>query len=231
MIYGGILDLSTIDFPGRLCSVVFFSGCPFRCPYCQNHRLLSGGIKVEPHEIVEKIKRNYLVDGVCLTGGEPLAQNLDELVHLIKSLKRIGLAVKIDTNGYYPEKLEAIIDTVDFVAMDFKTTVEDYPNLTGKSHSAEKVLKSLEVITKSDVEYEIRTTVVPTIHDEDKIVEMGRILSDFGVERYVLQQFRNEDTLDPGFREITPYRSEKLIEMAKKLKGIPKIVVSGVQRT
>ncbi len=226
MLWGGILDLSTIDFPGKLCSVIFFAGCPFRCPYCQNHRLLSGGIKVGVDEIVETVRRNYLIDGVCLTGGEPLAQDLEELLELLRRLKDLGLAVKIDTNGYYPEKLSKVLDLVDYVAMDFKTTPERYAELTGRGDSAERVLKSLEILANSGIEYEVRTTVVPTIIDGKEIEKISEVLSEFRVRKYVLQQFRNEDVLDEKLRNVEPYPKGYLLELGRIAKrNIPKVIV------
>jgi len=226
MLLGGILDLSTIDFPGKLCSVVFFAGCPFRCPYCQNHELLKGGRRAEVDDIVAEIRRNFLIDGVCFTGGEPLMQNLDELKELIKKLKNLGLAVKIDTNGYYPDKLSELLQLIDYVAMDFKTIPKRYPELTGKKDSAEKVLESLRILTESGIEFEIRTTVVPTIVDEAEIVEIAKILADFGIKRYVLQQFRNENVLDERFKQIEPYPKDYLIKLGKVAKMfVPKVLV------
>ncbi len=226
MLWGGILDLSTVDFPGKLCSVIFFAGCPFRCLYCQNYRLLEGGMRVSVDEIVAEVKKNFLIDGVCFTGGEPLAQNLDELVELIRRLKDLGLAVKVDTNGYYPERLSKILDLIDYVAMDFKTIPQKYPKLTGKKDSAEKVLESLKVLADSGVEYEVRTTVVPTIVDRKEIEGISKILSEFGVKRYVLQQFRNEDVLDDSLKQIDPYPKTYLFELGRIAKAyIPKVLV------
>ncbi len=226
MLLGGILDLSTIDFPGKLCSVVFFAGCPFRCPYCQNHELLKGGRRVGVDEIVAEIRRNFLIDGVCFTGGEPLMQNLDELKELIARLKDLGLAVKIDTNGYYPDKLSKLLSLIDYVAMDFKTIPNRYPELTGKKDSTEKVLESLKILAESGIEFEIRTTVVPTIVDEAEIFEIAKILADFGVKRYVLQQFRNENVLDEKFKHVEPYPKDYLIKLGKVAKKfVPKVIV------
>ncbi len=226
MLWGGILDLSTVDFPGKLCSVIFFAGCPFRCPYCQNYRLLQGGMAIDVEGIVSEVRKNFLIDGVCFTGGEPLAQNLNELKELISKLKDLGLAVKIDTNGYYPDRLAEVVGMIDYVAMDFKTTPENYAKLTGRMDSAERVLKSLEILANSGVEYEIRTTVVPTIIDRGEVEEISRILSEFGVRRYVLQQFRNEDVLDERFKEVEPYPKGYLIELGRIAKRrIPKVLV------
>jgi len=215
VIIGGILDISTIDYPGKLCSVIFFAGCPFRCPYCQNYKLLKGGIKVDVNYIVDKIKKNYLIDGVCFTGGEPLMQEVDELLDLIKKVRDLGFSVKIDTNGYYPDKLAKIVDYVDYVAIDVKTVPKKYSKVTGKKNSAERVLKSLDILVESGINFEARTTVVPTIVDEKDISEIAKILSNIGVKKYVLQQFRNEDVLDPSFKNIKPFSKDYLIYLGK----------------
>ena len=226
MRYGGILDLSTIDFPKKLCSVVFFVGCPFRCPYCQNHRLFSGGVEAKPSDIAKEIRKNYLIDGVCLTGGEPLLQDIDELRSFIKILKDYGLSVKLDTNGYYPDRLEVLMDLLDYVAMDFKAIPERYAEVTKREDSFEKVLKSLKILINSGVDYEIRTTVVPTITDEEDLIRIGEILSSYNVKRYVLQRFVNEDTFDPRFRNVTPYPKEFYYRIGAKLKEfIPEVIV------
>ncbi len=218
MRYGGILDLSTVDFPKKLCAVVFFVGCPFRCPYCQNYRLFSGGIEVKPEEIAKKVRENYLIEGVCLTGGEPLLQNIDEMRELLKILRGYGLAIKLDTNGYYPERLEKLLNYLDYVAMDFKTIPEKYPKVTGKEDSYERFSESLKLLVDSNIDYEIRTTVVPTITDREDLIRMGEILREFNVKRYVLQQFRNEDVYDEKFREIKPYPKDFYFEVGRILR-------------
>ncbi|HIP25827.1 MAG TPA: anaerobic ribonucleoside-triphosphate reductase activating protein [Archaeoglobus profundus] len=218
MLIGGILDISTVDYPGKLCSVIFFAGCPFRCPYCQNYKLLEGGVKVDVDFIVDKIRKNYLVDGVCFTGGEPLMQEINELLVLIKKLKNLGFSIKVDTNGYYPDKLAKIVEYVDYIAIDIKTVPEKYSKVTGKKNSAEKVLKSLNILVEAGIPFEARTTVVPTIVDEKDINKIAKILSNIGVKKYVLQQFRNEDVLDPTFRNINPFSKDYLIHLGKTIK-------------
>jgi len=224
----GILDTSTVDFPGKICSVIFFSGCPFRCPYCQNYRILDirSGYKVNVDFIIDQIKDNFLIDGICLSGGEPLMQNLDELKELIRKIKDLGLDVKLDTNGYYPDKLSEIISLLDYVAIDFKATPEFYPKVTGKKDSYNKLISSIKIVIDSGINYEIRTTVVPTIVDKNGILRIVNILSDLGVKRYVLQQFRNNDVLDEKFKKINPYPKEYLIDVGRQAKKvIPEVVV------
>ncbi len=224
MLWGGILDLSTVDFPGKLCSVIFLAGCPFRCPYCQNYRLLRFGVEVSVEEVLKEIRRNYLIDGVCITGGEPLLQ-FEELLKLVKGLKDLGLAVKVDTNGYYPERLERLVEFIDYIALDFKTVPERYPEVTGKADSGEKVLRSVDVIVKSGVEYEVRTTAVPGIVGEGEIEEIAKILGERGVKLYVIQQFRNEDVLDEMFKNVEPYSKQTLISFGRIAKRYVERVV------
>lgn len=221
---GGILDLSTIDFPGRVCSVVFFAGCPFRCPYCQNHELLSGCTDVDIASIVAEIEKNFLIDGVCFTGGEPLVQDVGEMISLIKRLKGLGLDIKIDTNGYYPDRLARIVKHVDYVAIDIKTVPEKYSGLTGRPDSADRVFKSLSIVVDSGLDYEVRTTVVPTLVDADDVVGIAKILADFGVKRYVIQQFRNERVLDESLKHVEPHPKQYLMELGKSVERYVKEV-------
>jgi len=215
MLVGGILDLSTIDFPGKLCSVVFLSGCPFRCPYCHNHELLAGGRRVSVSGLASKISENYLIDGLCITGGEPLMQ-AEELVDLCRKLKDAGFALKLDTNGYYTERLDEILEYVDYVAIDVKTPFEKYDCLVKCRGAAEKVKRSVELLVSSGIEFEARTTVVPTLVEEGDIVEIAKFLYSAGVRKYVLQQFRNENTLDEKLKEVKPFSRERLVEIAGK---------------
>jgi len=217
MLIGGILDLSTIDFPGKLCSVIFLSGCPFRCPFCHNHELLNKGTKASVDDIVKKVSENYLIDGVCITGGEPLMQ-AEELLELCKKLKDVGFAVKLDTNGYYTKKLASVLEKVDYVAIDVKTTFEKYDRLVKCKGAAERVRKSVELLANSGIEFEARTTVVPTLVEEKDILKIAKFLSSVGVKKYVLQQFRNENTLDKSLRKVKPPSKERLVEIAEKVR-------------
>ncbi|RUM33308.1 MAG: anaerobic ribonucleoside-triphosphate reductase activating protein [Archaeoglobus sp.] len=213
---GGILDISTIDFPGKLCSVVFLTGCPFRCPYCHNHQLInSEGNRVSPKDIASELSKNYLIDGVCITGGEPTMQS--DLPDLVKEIKNLGLCVKVDTNGYYPENLEFLLDYVDYVAVDFKTSPQKYGDLTGREDAWTKVRRSLEILGFSGVEWEIRTTVVPGIVWKDEVYKIHSAIEDLGLKpsRIVLQQFNNENPLKQSLRSINPPSKQEILELAK----------------
>ncbi len=208
---GGILDISTIDFPGKVCSVIFLSGCPFRCPYCHNYELLYEGENVSIEKIVKNIERNYLIDGVCITGGEPFMQDIEELA---KELKDIGLAVKVDTNGYYPNKLEKALKYIDYIAIDVKTSPKKYPSLTGREDSWERVKKSLEILKDSNVEWEIRTTVVSGLVWIDELLEIRKYVK--ANVNYILQQFRNEKVLDASLKKVRSPSIEELKNLAIK---------------
>ena len=217
MLIGGILDLSTVDFPGRLCSVIFLSLCPFRCPYCHNHELLTKGVEADVSDIARQVKENYLIDGVCITGGEPLVHDISQLC---RELKDIGLSVKLDTNGYYTERLEKVIDYVDYVAIDVKTTLDKYDELVKCKGAAERVAKSIELLVDSGIDFECRTTVVPTLVEEEDVLRIAEFLSNAGVKKYVLQQFRNENTLDEKLRTVKPFSRERMMEIAERINGL-----------
>jgi len=222
---GGILDLSTIDFPGKLCSVVFLTGCPFRCPYCHNHELVnSKGVEVSPEQVASELSENYLIDGVCITGGEPTMQS--DLVGLLKELRERDLSVKLDTNGYYPERLERLVEFVDYVAIDFKTSPKKYGSLTGKKDAWNRVEKSLKLLNEIEVSWEIRTTVVPTLVWKNELREIADTIRNAGIkaDRIVLQQFNNENTLDPSLKNLNPPSKQELFELAGYFNGVKSYV-------
>ena len=222
---GGITEISTIDYPGKVVSVFYLCGCNFSCPFCHNYELLNGKncIKLSEESIVENIMQNYpIISGVCITGGEPTLQ-IDGLVELCKMLKNNNLLVKLDTNGYYPERIKKLLNYVDYISMDIKTVFEDerYSQITGVSDCVNRVKKSLEIISKSDVEFEARTTIVPSlIYEKEDIIAIAEVLKNYGVKLYTLQQFRGEKgTLDKAFSNLASPGRSYLIEIAREIKA------------
>jgi len=226
---GGITEISTVDYPGHVASVVYLCGCPYKCPYCQNVALLNGKDcqAVESEKIMEKIAENRpLVNSVCITGGEPL-QQLEGTVEICKSLKKEGMEVKLDTNGFYPEKVEQILQLVDFIAMDIKAPFEPgkYGAASGREDGEElikRVKKSIEIIMQSGVEFEPRTTMVPTLIDsKEDILKIADSLKDYGVKRYVLQQFRPEGgCLESEYEKYASLPRDYIMDVAKEVKNV-----------
>ena len=231
---GGFQKFTLIDFPERLAAIVFTSGCSFRCPFCYNPELvLPEKIKNQPIVSEKDIfvflkERQGLIEGVVLTGGEPTLYK--ELPALIKKIKKLGYSVKLDTNGSNPKMLEELIDKklIDYVAMDIKAPlgvkaqsskfkVQNYETATGVKGFLEKVKKSVKIIKDSGIDYEFRTTVVPTLHTAEDILEIARHIS--GARKYCLQNFSNKEAMEPGFRKITPYTREQLEGMRESVLG------------
>ncbi|MGN1117523.1 MAG: anaerobic ribonucleoside-triphosphate reductase activating protein, partial [Acutalibacteraceae bacterium] len=161
----GLQKMTLLDFPGKVACTLFTGGCNFRCPFCHNARLVTELDKDEVYseeEIFEYLrKRVGILDGVCITGGEPL-MNAD-IADFITKVRELGYAVKLDTNGSYPETLKNLIDRglVDYIAMDIKNTPEKYAQTIGvKKFDFTPIKKSIEIIMQSGVPYEFRTTVV-----------------------------------------------------------------------
>ncbi len=226
---GGIKDISTIDYPGEVVSVIFLCGCPFKCPFCQNWSLLDykNCNDTEISDIILKLKDySDFVNGVCITGGEPTLQEKG-LIEFLNQGKDLGL-LKLDTNGFYPRIIEEILKmkVISYIALDIKTRFNpiEYGTACGLPESGEKIIKqvkrSIELILKEpSIIFEARTTIVPNLIDkEEQIEEIVSSLS--GVKRYVLQQFRSDGgTLDPNFKnlEMPSYsKMVKLAEIAKK---------------
>jgi pyruvate formate lyase activating enzyme len=220
---GGILGFSTLDYPGRPCAVVFMSGCPFRCPFCQNPELIEITEvckSIEPERVLELIKENRrIVDAIVFTGGEPL-QQVKGLARMLQLAKREKFLTKVDTNGFYPEKLREVIDLLDYVAIDVKTSLdpEKYSKAIGRPIGEKAIFnlrRSIELVRSSGVKLELRTTVVPGLVDENDI---RKICKELRPKKYFLQQFRPDKTLDPAYGKLrmTPDKElEKLAKIAK----------------
>lgn len=193
----GLQKLTLLDFPGRVACTVFFAGCDLRCPFCHNAPLVtdidaSDGMGDEEFFAFLE-KRRGILDGVAVTGGEPLLRaDIGEFVARIKSM---GFAVKLDTNGTHPERLAAILESgnVDYVAMDIKNSREKYAKTVGVPVDTDKIDESIRVIIDSGVDHEFRTTVVRELHEKADFEKIGKWIS--GAKRYFLQQFLDSGAL------------------------------------
>lgn len=205
MKFSGIQKTSLSDFPDRLATVLFTPDCNLRCPFCHNWRIV---LDPKPPFLTEatvlKIleKRKKYVDAVVLTGGEPTIHK--ELPRFLRCLKKRGFAVKLDTNGFFPQVLEKCMPHVDYVAMDVKTSLEKYRFLGAADTS--NLLHAVEIFKKGKVEYEFRTTVVPGFVDKEDVLEIGEIVK--GGSRFAFQQFVPGDTLDGTLNSVKPYTAD-----------------------
>jgi pyruvate formate lyase activating enzyme len=215
MKFGGLQKTSLIDFPGKISSTLFTVGCNLRCPFCYNGRLI---VDPKPPFLSEedalKIlrSRKKYVDAVVITGGEP-AMNQD-LPVFVRRLKDEGFFVKLDTNGFFPDVLEKCLPSLDFVSMDFKTSLEKY-RLMG-TNDTRNLLRSLEMLKKGNVDYELRNTTVPTIVTKEDIPKMGETVK--GLRRFAFQQFVPGETLDKTLNSLEPYPPEVISSFAKIMK-------------
>jgi pyruvate formate lyase activating enzyme len=220
----GFLETSFLDWPGKLCSVLFLPRCNFRCPYCHNHLLVLHPERFASIPLKEVLSRlqsfRGWIDGVCITGGEPtLARNL---LHLIHELKEHGFSVKLDTNGSNPHILETLVKNreIDFVAMDVKAPLDtfSYRRSTGISLDLGLILKSIELLKREEVEYVFRMTVVPGLHREEDIKRLGEELR--AGRRFILQNFNPENPLDPSLRDVAPYDPNVLKAIEREVQGM-----------
>jgi len=214
---GGIIKHSTGDYPGRIASVVFIRGCDFRCPFCHNPELIyTEGDNISPLTVSSTLKEvKKWIDGVCITGGEPMLY--PDVIDLINYLrKEIELPVKIDTNGNHPEILERIINEniVDYIAMDIKHIPgeQGYAKAVGRKILHDNIVSSINLLQKSTIEHQVRTTVVPGLHTPD---DVRRIKELVGNSEYVLQNFRPGKTFSPEYSGLQPFSKKEFGEFEK----------------
>jgi pyruvate formate lyase activating enzyme len=209
----GLEKFSSKDFPGHISSTIFLGGCTFRCPFCHNADLVLRP-EVFP-EIPADIFLSHLdarkgwLEGVCITGGEPLLN--EDVEALARVVKERGLLVKIDTNGSLPGRLEKLIGLglVDWIAMDVKAPLDRYSEVVRAAVRIEDIARSADIIKGSGLKYIFRTTVVPTLLGREDIRRIGEWLA--GSEIYQLQQFVPRDTIDPAFLDVKPYSREEFV--------------------
>ena len=196
----GLQKTTLLDFPGRVAATLFTGGCNFRCPFCHNSGLLSGD--AEAAYSVRKIlqfleKRKRILEGVCITGGEPTLQ--PDLEDFIRDIRSLGLAVKLDTNGYRPDVLKALCQKglLDYAAMDIKAGRDRYETAAGVCGlDMKRIDESIRFLLEGHLPYELRTTVVRGIHEAEDFRQIGPWIK--GCRRYFLQAFKDSgDILVP----------------------------------
>ena len=228
MIIDGVQKITLLDYPGHVACTVFLKGCNFSCPFCYNSSLIDSSQAT--NQVLEDDFFTFLnsrkgkLDGVAITGGEPLLQK--DIIDFIKKIKELGFKVKLDTNGSFPDKLSYLIDNnlVDYVAMDIKNTLEKY-YMTACFNDLSSIKSSINILLNSNIEYEFRTTVVNELHNVEDFHSIGLLIS--GAKNYYLQSFQSKDSvLNKSLTEMNKDNLLKCLQIVKqyipnaKLRGI-----------
>jgi len=222
----GLQKTTLLDFPGKVACTVFLSGCNLRCPFCHNAALV---LRAPEEALTEEEffaflrKRRGILDGVCITGGEPTLR--PELPGFIRRIKDLGYAVKLDTNGTNPEMLEALLPELDYVAMDIKSAPARYTAVCGGRDVLPSVEESVRILMTGNTPYEFRTTCVHPFHDPVGMEAIGRWLS--GAPQYYLQSFVDSgDLVGSGICGLTKEEMEALQKAV--LPHIPNTRIRGI---
>lgn len=229
MLLKGLQKTTLLDFPTKVACTVFTGGCNFRCPFCHNASLVLGEDKTPdlPQEEFFRFleRRRGILDGVCVTGGEPLLQK--DLIPFLQKIRDMGLAVKLDTNGSAPGRLAEILRVVppDYIAMDIKNSREKYAMTCGLPSFPEGVEQSIDRIMNSGIPYEFRTTVVRELHTVADIKSIARRIA--GARHYYLQGFIDSgDLIGENYSACTPAEMKEMLAAA--LPYVPTAALRGV---
>ncbi len=227
MIISGLQKLTLLDFPGRTACTVFFSGCNFRCPFCHNASLVRGqGDRIETEDFFAFLRsRKGILDGVAVTGGEPLLQ--PELDAFLSQIKEMGFLIKLDTNGSFPEKLRKLVESrlVDYVAMDIKSSREGYARAAGCTVDLESVCESVDYLLSAPVAYEFRTTAAKGLVTPEDFTGIGKWIQ--GAQQYFIQGFVDSgDLLGSGVCAYSKEEMEVLRDIV--LPYVPAVSLRGV---
>ena len=225
MFFAGFQKLTLLDYPGKVACILFTNGCNFRCPFCHNASLVRAqdGADISDDEVLEFLKkRQGILEGVCISGGEPLIHN--ELKDFIREVKKLGYPVKLDTNGSFPQKLRELIGEglVDYVAMDIKNSFEKYNETTGISADIDSIKESIEILINGNIDYEFRTTLVRGFHTPKDMQSIGEMIK--GTKKYYLQNFVDSgDILCPGLAPLGEEEMELMKKTAEKYVSVTQI--------
>ena len=225
----GLQKMTLLDYPGHVACTVFFGGCDMRCPFCHNAELLDGSAPpvMDDAELIAFLKkRQGLLDGVAITGGEPLLQK--DLPDTIARIRELGYPVKLDTNGTHPARLRLLLQNglVQYAAMDIKNSPERYAETAGlENFDLAPVRESVAILLEGKTDYEFRTTVVAELHDDDSFRKIGPWIR--GAKHYYLQKFTDrESVLSAGLHAP---KEEELCRWAEMMKGyVEKVELRGV---
>jgi len=216
---GGLQRVSLIDYPGMICAIIFLQGCNFKCSYCHNPELVDPGLFrtcIRENDVMEFLDaRKGKLDAVSITGGEPTIQ--EKLPAFIKQIKKMGFAVKLDTNGSRPHIIKVLTaeKLLDYIAMDIKAPLDKYQNIANAHIDPESIKESIQLIMQAKIPCEFRTTVVESQLDEDDIMKIANMIS--GASKYVLQKFMPTKTLDSRFLKEKSFSDEKLQKIKNHL--------------
>ena len=214
----GLQKLPLLDFPAHVACTIFTGGCQLDCSFCHNSELIKGPFEagIDAEEVLSFLKkRRGLLDGVAITGGEPMLQG--DLETFIRAIKTLGYKVKLDTNGGFPEKLRHFIDEglVDYVAMDIKNTPEKYGETSGiENLDIRPYIQSIELLLEGRVDYEFRTTVVKEYHTNEDVINIAKWLK--GAKKYYLQSFVDRDQVRN--HSLSAYTEDELEDILKAAK-------------
>lgn len=225
MLIGGLQKSSLIDYPGKISAIIFTQGCNFRCPYCHNPELNfnKGAATIMAAPLLKFLKsRIGKLDGIVITGGEPTLQ--EDLLEFIKQIKEMGFLVKLDTNGTNPQMLQKLLDEklIDYIAMDIKAPIWKYSGAVKTRVNTKNILNSINILKKSDIDFEFRTTVVKSQLLPEDFEEIGKMIE--GAKKYYLQRFVPTKTLDKSFLVQITYSDEEFTSIIKILKKYVKQV-------
>ncbi|MBR2711787.1 MAG: anaerobic ribonucleoside-triphosphate reductase activating protein [Bacilli bacterium] len=219
---GGLNKLTTQDFPEHLACIIFTKGCNFNCSYCYNRDLVDNKAETidEDYVMAYLYKRRKILDGVVISGGEPTIW--DDLIPFIKKVKEFKLDIKLDTNGYNPTMLKKILDNnlVDYIAMDIKAIPDKYMKVINKKIDFNKILESIDLIKKSNIKYEFRTTIMKGVHDKKDIIKILKLIGD---SKLYLQNFQYTDVVKD--KNIKSFSRDELLKLKEELKEYPNVIV------
>lgn len=226
----GLNKTTLLDYPGRVAATIFLGGCNFRCPFCQNSSLVltpDSQPEIPEEEVLSFLKkRKGILEGVCVTGGEPTLS--PDLPELLKKIRELGYSIKLDTNGSRPQVLKDLAKQklIQMTAVDIKACPDNYPSLCGLIRpDLDSIKETVDFLLHGSLDYEFRTTVVRELHTEQDFVEIGQWIS--GAKAYYLQAYRDsEEVLQPGF---SSYSQEELMHFRNILKRtIPLVELRGI---